>query len=94
VGEVLELKKFIDRLEVIKENESKEEGKNKKRKRVKKEANKGVRGMPRLMEAMKDVVSCEKLWGDANNLRSIDVRMGQPDILKRYHPAMGGNLLN
>ena len=32
----------------------------------KKEANKGVRGMPRLSEATKDVVSCEKLRGVAN----------------------------
>ena len=30
------------------------------------EANKGVRGMPRLSETMKDVVSCEKLRGTAN----------------------------
>jgi hypothetical protein len=30
------------------------------------EANKGVRGMPRLSEATKDVVSCEKLRGVAN----------------------------
>ena len=30
------------------------------------EANKGVRGMPRLSEATKDVVSCEKLRGLAN----------------------------
>jgi hypothetical protein len=27
------------------------------------EANKGVRGMPRLSEATKDVISCEKLRG-------------------------------
>ena len=38
---------------------------------------------------MKDVISCEKLGGDANNLRSQDVRMGQPGILKVYHPPQG-----
>ena len=31
-----------------------------------KKVNKGEWGMPRLLEAMKDVVSCEKLWGFAN----------------------------
>ena len=30
-----------------------------------KEVTKGTRWMPRLLEAKKDVVSCEKLWGDA-----------------------------
>ena len=30
------------------------------------------------MEAMKDVISCDKPRGGANNLRSEDVRMGQP----------------
>ena len=30
-----------------------------------KEVTKGTRWMPRLMEAMKDVLDCEKLWGDA-----------------------------
>jgi hypothetical protein len=29
------------------------------------QVNKGVRGMPRLPEAKKDVPSCEKLWGPA-----------------------------
>ena len=43
-----------------------------------KEARKGVWGMPRLLEATKDVVSCEKLRGDANDLRSADVRIGEP----------------
>jgi hypothetical protein len=32
-----------------------------------KEAYKGVWGMPRLSEKTKDVISCEKSWGDANN---------------------------
>jgi hypothetical protein len=31
-----------------------------------KKVNKGVWGMPRLLEAKKDVVSCEKLRGFAN----------------------------
>jgi hypothetical protein len=31
------------------------------------EAYKGVRGMPRLSETTKDVVSCEKLRGGAND---------------------------
>jgi len=31
-----------------------------------KEVNKGVWGMPRLSEAKKDVISCEKLRGSAN----------------------------
>ncbi len=35
--------------------------------RCKKKVNKGVRGMPRLSEAMKDVISCDKLRGSANN---------------------------
>ena len=34
--------------------------------------------MPRHMESMKDVISCDKPRGDANDLRSEDFRMGQP----------------
>ena len=34
--------------------------------------------MPRHIEAMKDVVSCDKLRVGANNLKSGDFRMGQP----------------
>ena len=34
---------------------------------------------------MKDVISCDKLRGLANTNRSVDFRMGQPDILKEYH---------
>lgn len=41
--------------------------------------------MPRLLETTKDVVSCEKLWGVANELRSIDVRMGKPSKLKTWN---------
>ena len=38
--------------------------------------------MPRLSEMTKDVISCEKLRGVANKLRSVDVRMGKPVWLK------------
>ena len=34
--------------------------------------------MPWLSEAKKDVISCDKLRGGANNLRSVDFRMGKP----------------
>ena len=34
--------------------------------------------MPGLSEAKKDVTSCEKLRGGANNLRSAGIPMGQP----------------
>ena len=34
--------------------------------------------MPWYMEAMKDVISCDKPREGANNLRSEDFRMGQP----------------
>lgn len=33
---------------------------------IKKKVRKGTRGMPRLSEAMKDVISCDKLRGLAN----------------------------
>ena len=39
-------------------------------------ATKGVRGMPRHMETMKDAISCDKLRVGANNLRSGDFPMG------------------
>ncbi len=35
--------------------------------RFKREVSKGVWGMPRLSEAKKDVISCEKLRGSANS---------------------------
>ena len=35
--------------------------------------------MPWLSEATKDVISCEKPWGEANTHRSADFRMGQPN---------------
>ena len=40
-----------------------------------KKVNKSVWWMPWLSEAMKDVVSCDKLRGGASNLRSEDFRM-------------------
>ena len=46
--------------------------------------------MPRLWEAMKDVISCDKLGGGANNLLSQDFRMGQPSIVKLCYPDLSG----
>ena len=39
--------------------------------------------MPWHQEPMKDVISCDKLRGAANELRSGDFRMGKPT--ERYH---------
>ena len=39
------------------------------------QANKSVGRMPRHQEPKKDATSCEKLWGAANEHRSIDIRM-------------------
>jgi hypothetical protein len=50
--------------------------------------------MPRLLEAMKDVVSCEKLWGAANERRSVDIRMGQPIPLETGYPLGEANVGN
>ena len=36
--------------------------------------------MPRHQEAMKDVFTCEKPWGAGRELRSMDVRMGKPNM--------------
>ena len=52
--------------------------------------------MPRLTEAMKDVISCDKRGVGANNPLSRDFRMGQPNSLKDYYlyisiEANGGN---
>ena len=47
------------------------------------QANKSARGMPWHQEPMKDVISCDKLRGAANELRSGDLRMGKPT--ERYH---------
>ena len=53
----------------------------------KKKVGKGTWRMPWLSEAMKDVISCDKSWGGANNPWSRNFRMGQPNILKRYYPT-------
>ena len=42
------------------------------------QATKGTRWMPWHQEAMKGVVSCEKLRGAASRRRSEDTRMGKP----------------
>ena len=42
------------------------------------QANKSIRRMPWHQEPMKDVISCDKLRGAANKLRSADFRMGKP----------------
>ena len=39
---------------------------NRKKTETGKKVSKGVWRMPRLLEAKKDVISCEKLWGGAN----------------------------
>ena len=43
--------------------------------REQKKVSKGVWWMPRLTEAMKDVISCDKLRVGAHNQRSEDFRM-------------------
>jgi hypothetical protein len=50
--------------------------------------------MPWVLEAMKDVISCDKLGGVANTLRSQDFRMGQPGWLKASQSARIANALN
>ena len=51
--------------------------------------------MPRLSEAMKDVISCDKPGLGANDLWYRDFRMGQPNDLKNDYPlfkeAYAGN---
>jgi hypothetical protein len=47
--------------------------------------------MPWLSEAKKDVISCDKLRGGANNLLSEDFRMGQPIPLKTGYPEKSGS---
>ena len=42
------------------------------------QAKKSARGMPWHQEPKKDVISCEKPRGAANELRSGDIRMGKP----------------
>jgi hypothetical protein len=52
---------------------------------------KGAWRMPRLSEAMKDAISCDKLRGSAHTNRSGDFRMGQPGRLKTGHLLAGAN---
>ena len=40
---------------------------------------KGLRRLTWQIQAMKDALSCDKLRGAANKLRSGDLRMGQPN---------------
>ena len=54
---------------------------------ITKKVTKGAWGMPRLSEAKKDVISCEKHRGSANRNRSGDVRMGKPVLMKSIHPG-------
>ena len=54
-----------------------------KRESFKGQAKKSARGMPWHQEPMKDVISCDKLRGAANEHRSGDFRMGKPTA--RYH---------
>ena len=41
--------------------------------------------MPRLSEAMKDVISCDKPGSGANDRQDRDLRMGQPNELKTHY---------
>ena len=50
---------------------------------ISKKVRKGAWRMPWLTEAMKDVISCDKLRVGANNLWSGDFRMGQPSRSSR-----------
>ena len=50
-------------------------GSRRKDRKNKGQANKSIGRMPWYQEPMKDVISCEKLWGDANSYRSTDIRM-------------------
>ncbi len=55
-----------------------------------KKVNKGVRRMPRLSEAKKDVISCEKLWGGAITVNPQISELGQPTWLKaKYSDFIG-----
>ena len=61
----------------MRKRKKKRENSSEKRKR-KRKAKKGVWWMPRLSEAKKDVISCEKPRRGANTLRPVDIRMGEP----------------
>ena len=54
---------------------------------TKKKVSKGVRGMPRLLEAKKDVLSFEKLRRLAKTTRHADPRMGQHGRQEACHTA-------
>jgi len=41
--------------------------------------------MPSQYEPKKDVVSCEKPRGAANERRTLDIRMGKPVLLEAVH---------
>ena len=45
--------------------------------------------MPRLVEAMKDVLGCDKPRGAAKKLWSGDFRMGQPGMVRIMSPFGG-----
>ena len=45
---------------------------------LKDQAKKSVGWMPWYQEPKKDVASCEKPWGAANERRAMDIRMGEP----------------
>ena len=48
------------------------------------QAKKSARRMPWHWEPKKDAISCDKLRGAANKLRSVDVRMRKLNTLKMY----------
>ena len=56
-----------------------------------KKANKGIWRMPWILEAMKDVISCDKPRVAAHRLLSVDFRMGQPIQLKTGYPFEEAN---
>ena len=79
-----ENEKFFDRIEMRKgvlQPKAVRAGCRTKSKKV----SKGVRRMPWLLEAMKDVLSCDMLRGLAKTIRSADFRMGQPGRLEACH---------
>lgn len=51
----------------------------------KSKANKGTRRMPRLSQPKKDVLSCEKPGGGAQDQRTRDIRMGEPVWREAIH---------
>ena len=69
-------KKFFDILEEV---ILREDNKQQVEQSTKEKVNKSTRGMPRLSEAKKDAISCDKLRGLAHTNRSVDFRMGKPN---------------